>query len=58
MKKTFALVYLATIIIIMYGWLLNIYEIFLMTSVTTGEGILRVLGIFMAPLGAVLGYFA
>ncbi len=39
-----------------YGWVNNIITLFGMSDVWTGEGILRVAGIFAAPLGAILGY--
>ena len=39
-----------------YGWVNNIITLFGMSDVWTGEGILRVAGIFAAPLGAVMGY--
>ena len=38
------------------GWTLNIVAIVNMDSVFSGMGIVRVIGIFIAPLGAVLGY--
>lgn len=40
-----------------FGWVNNIITLFGMSDVWTGEGILRVAGIFMAPLGAIMGYF-
>lgn len=40
-----------------YGWVNNIITLFGMSDVWTGEGILRVAGIFAAPLGAILGFF-
>lgn len=40
----------------LYGWVNNIITLFGMSDVWTGEGILRVAGIFAAPLGAILGY--
>lgn len=39
------------------GWVLNIIQIFNANfSAVDGELVLRVIGIFVAPLGAVLGY--
>lgn len=40
-----------------YGWVNNIITLFGMSDGWTGEGIIRTAGIFMAPLGAILGYF-
>jgi prepilin-type N-terminal cleavage/methylation domain-containing protein len=39
------------------GWVMNIIDIFGMEQIFTGMGILRIIGVFVAPLGAVLGYF-
>jgi hypothetical protein len=40
-----------------YGWVLNIIDIFNSSfSEITGILVLRVIGVFIAPLGAVLGY--
>ena len=40
----------------LWGWVLNIIALTHMASVMTGMGALRIIGIFVAPLGAVLGY--
>ncbi len=40
------------------GWGLNIYKIISSTDpITTGLMIVRIIGIFVAPLGGLLGYF-
>lgn len=39
------------------GWVLNIVDIYHTCCELNGLLILRVVGIFVAPLGAVLGYF-
>jgi len=40
-----------------WGWVLNIIELSQSTfAPVTGEVVLRVIGVFMAPLGAVMGY--
>lgn len=39
-----------------YGWILNIITL-LHTQYVTIATIVRFIGIFMAPLGAILGYF-
>jgi len=53
--------FLLTWLIIMfgsiYGWFNNIFKLMAMHDVMTGEGFIRVAGIFVAPLGAVMGYF-
>lgn len=38
------------------GWVWNIVKLVAMTDILTGLGIVRIIGIFVAPLGAVLGY--
>lgn len=39
------------------GWVINILEVFGSNfSVITGELVLRVVGIFIPPIGAVMGY--
>ncbi len=52
-----AIVWLALVIAVTYGWIANIIVI-ANSSFTeiTGILILRVVGIFVAPLGVVLGY--
>lgn len=39
------------------GWVLNIIHLFNMPTVMTGEGAVRIAGIPVAPLGAILGWF-
>lgn len=48
-----ALVFIAVII----GYIINIFEIVALDVVTTGEGIIRIVGIFIPPLGAIMGLF-
>lgn len=40
-----------------YGWVNNIITLFGISDVWSGEVFVRVAGIFMAPLGAIMGYF-
>jgi hypothetical protein len=50
--------YLVLLALIGYGWIMNIVTISGSSfSDITGVLVLRVVGIFVAPLGAVLGYF-
>lgn len=50
-------VYLTLIIGVAYGWIMNIVTIAHSNfNELTGLLVLRVVGIFIAPLGAVLGY--
>ena len=44
--------YLAAI----YGWIMNIVTLWGMHDPLVGEGLVRIAGIFLAPLGAVMGY--
>ena len=42
----------------LFGWVMNIIELIGMTfDPITGMAVARIIGIFVAPLGAVLGYF-
>ena len=39
------------------GWIMNIFTLYHMSFETmTGELIVRVIGIFVAPIGAIMGY--
>jgi hypothetical protein len=39
------------------GWIMNIFTLYHMSFETiTGELIVRIIGIFVAPVGAILGY--
>lgn len=52
------LLYLGLILAGLVGWIMNIVAIFHMNFTTiTGELVLRVIGIFMAPLGSIMGLF-
>jgi hypothetical protein len=44
------------ILAVIAGWIMNIISLFGMETVTTIEGILRIVGIFIAPLGSIMGY--
>jgi len=46
----FGAVYLA-------GWVLNIVSLFHLPSILTGEGAVRIAGIFVPFLGPIMGYF-
>ena len=40
-----------------YGWLLNIMTVFAATdAMSTGQFVVRAAGIFLAPLGGIMGY--
>ena len=40
-----------------YGWIANIITIIGMGEILNGEGVIRIIGVFIAPLGAIMGYF-
>ena len=42
---------------IVWGWVLNIIHLVNMDMVLTGEGIVRIIGVFMVPLGTIMGFF-
>jgi hypothetical protein len=56
--KAIALFYLMLVLSVGIGWVLNIVDLFSMSfSTLTGEVVLRVVGVFIPPLGAILGWF-
>lgn len=55
--KTLALLYLAFIVAMVTGWVMNIVDIINHTGLMGGEFVLRVAGIFVAPLGSFMGLF-
>ena len=51
------LMWIAVMIALAVGWVMNIFAIaHIMAEPITGMFVLRVVGIFVAPLGGVLGY--
>jgi hypothetical protein len=50
--------YVGLPVLVVWGWILNILDLLHMHEVLSGLGILRVVGIFLPPLGAVLGFFS
>lgn len=51
------LFYAAVILVILVGWIMNLITIFNTAQAElTGMFILRIVGIFIAPIGGVLGY--
>jgi hypothetical protein len=55
-KSLAAITLLVVIIAAIYGYIMNIMILFHSTGDITGQFILRVLGIFIAPLGSILGF--
>lgn len=53
----FLLTWLVIMLGSVYGWFSNIFKLMSMNEVMNGEGLIRVAGIFLAPLGAIMGYF-
>lgn len=52
-----ALIWLVIVVAAVYGWVMNIIQLYHSSfNDITGQLILRVVGIFVAPLGAVMGY--
>lgn len=56
-KKISGVLTLALIFAFIYGWVANITSIIAFTMPITGMIIARVIGVFLSPLGAILGYF-
>lgn len=49
--------YFVLAVVAIVGWVMNIIEIFNSNfSAIDGELVLRVVGVFVAPIGAVMGY--
>jgi hypothetical protein len=51
-----AIALLAFIFAAIYGYIMNIVALFHSTGDITGQFILRIVGIFIAPLGSILGF--
>ncbi len=54
--NTVAFIWLVTVILIAVGWVMNIIALAHASAVTVLV-VLRIIGIFVPPLGAILGYF-
>jgi hypothetical protein len=55
--NSFILAYAAIAIAIIIGWVMNLVQLIGMASDgVTGLFVLKIVGLFLAPLGAVLGY--
>ena len=53
-----ALVYIGLIITILIGWVMNIVDLVHMSfDPMTGEAIVRIIGVFLVPVGAFMGIF-
>ena len=57
--KTVFMIYLSIGLTMFYGWILNVIAVVHSPAISLSGGmdVLRVIGIFVAPLGTVLGYF-
>lgn len=52
-----AVIWLLMVGVMMYGWVANIITLYHSSFDTiTGQLVLRVVGIFVAPLGSIMGY--
>ena len=57
-KNVFAIAIIAAIAAAVFGWVMNIVNLFGMIDASIdAEFVLRLVGVFVAPLGAILGYF-
>ena len=55
--KALGFAWVVMIVLAGIGWIMNIVAVFgTMSDAITGTFIMRVVGIFAAPLGAVMGY--
>lgn len=54
---TGAIIIVSIIIAAIYGWIFNILDIFYhFDAMSTGEAVIRIIGIFIVFIGAVVGY--
>lgn len=53
------LAYIVLVVVLLVGWFMNIFDVIALVATDTFSlmFILRVIGIFVAPLGGVLGFF-
>jgi hypothetical protein len=56
LQEVEAWIWIAFVLAAVVGWVMNIVAIAGAESIT-GMVVVRLIGVFMAPLGAVLGYF-
>lgn len=52
-----AFTWFVVVLIIGIGWVMNIIKLISCDWIISGEEVLRVVGIFVAPLGGILGWF-
>lgn len=55
MERFTPLIYLTILLLAIFGWFYNIYKLFHLDGMS-GELAIRVIGIIVAPLGAIMGY--
>lgn len=55
MERFTPLIYLTILLLAIFGWFYNIYKLFQLDGMS-GELAVRVIGIIVAPLGAIMGY--
>lgn len=55
--RVFFVLWLLVAVSVFYGWVWNIIDLVHMTGGITGIFVVRVVGIFVVPLGAVLGFW-
>lgn len=56
--KTMIIVWASLLVVTLIGWVMNIKALIgIIDGPVTGMLILRAIGIFVAPLGVILGYF-
>lgn len=57
-KPITAIIILSSVFLFSLGWILNIADLVsAMDGSISAEFLLRIVGVFVAPLGAILGYF-
>lgn len=56
MKDILGVGFLIAIVLAIIGWVMNIITLFSLTEINV-EFVLRIIGIFMFPIGAIYGWF-
>lgn len=53
----FGLVWLVIVVSMIVGWIMNIFDVFGVSTPLNAEDALHIVGIFIVPLGAIMGIF-
>lgn len=54
---SFGLIWLVVVIGVIVGWIMNIFDVIGVSTPLNAEDALHIVGIFIVPLGAIMGIF-